>query len=266
MQKYIYNEYDLAEQYYTCGLEVGNFTFWQVALLAKHLRNLGFGEVRIEQMLVAACELAYNDFNEYKKAKAIQNAVKQGMRFKLRKVGGMTITKGEVDKIMSIEGFVKRKFLLILLCYAKILKYTTAKRDIENEYPKMYGYYVANKYIWEIIQTAHISISKKKVTQEWLYEFYQRGLIDGIAGEMDSIKVLYANDTSEFAFEIDIKSKIDILDKCNRYLGDKITCESCGKEFVKRRNQKYCKDCAELRRKEKVRQNVKRFRGKETGT
>jgi hypothetical protein len=268
LRKFIYNEYDLAEQFYKIGLDKGNFLFWQVALLAKYLRDTGLGETRMEESLYVACESAYKDFNRTKRMKTIGYAVKQGMKFRLRKVGNVVITTEEVEGIMKVEGFVKRKFLLILLCYSKILKYTTAKRDVDDEYPKMHGYYVGNKYVWEIIQTAHISISKRKVMREWLYEFHRLGLIDGIAGEMNSIKVLYADDESYPLFEIDVKDKADILLKCNMYLADD-KCLRCGGKFVRRnlknQRQKYCDECSKIIKNEQAKVRMENLRKKKTG-
>ena len=43
-------------------------------------------------------------------------------------------------------------------------------------------------------------------------------------------------------------------------IGSKKVCKHCGKEFIKTSpNEKYCKDCKEVVRKEQVRERMKKY-------
>ena len=239
-----------AEIIYNGGFLNGKIDYSQMYLIAKYMREvLGYGQVRLERELIAFCKNQNKNFNPVLEAGSIKKWIKVAMKYKLRKVDSIVITKKESEFLKSIEPIKDRKILFVTLVLAKALSQGREQSD-------------GNYYIWYSNFQDVINLSKfTNVTETSLADIYHKykQYFTFYNAEKELIKLLYTDNDIEGGDVIedmnDIMGYYDSIFTLKKKPPVRIqNCIICEIELEKTgRSQKMCPTCAE----NKIRENQK---------
>lgn len=262
--------------------------FFTLSILAKYYYHyLGFRKKKIIKLLLEFLEKNYPKYelNKYTWQTSVEKLAARAGKFPLFEIAGVSITKSELDTIANIHNKVLERLAFTMLCLAK---FGNAKNDSNNNW--------VNLDSKEIFKLARISC-KANEREIKIGQLYQMGLLEFSKRndnlncrvtfvDNDSEGVVFISDTRELGYEY-LKYKGENFIRCadcgiltrgnkngtKRYCKDcsaytpqktkTIICVDCGKDFIVAGNNKRqtrCNDCYAQYRKEKVRQNVQKYR------
>ena len=245
LRQFFNDERSDADKIFKNGFTNNEFNSYEAYLVAKYYRHeLGYKDHRVKTSLISFCQNSDRLFNYILNRGAIISIVNNSKSQWKNKTSVIPITKSEISEIRKIKNFNGQKILLAFLVFAK--------RDN--------GYVYHDRWA-DIKRLTSIRMTDKEIYHV-LYLSYCLGLV---RDSNQNHFVNFIDDSSDI--EIVFSKEKDILSLANAYkkhLGGEIAyCKSCEKEFIRAGDRHiYCDSCAEKRRKEKVKNNVRKHREK----
>lgn len=231
----VLNEYEWAENAIK-NREMGNKPFETLNRVAGYYLENKYSKAETRKMLDIFLSRCSPSAPIAQWSDTLDRAVKSAGKFPLRRIEGVDITHGELEKIKTLRGTQARRLAFTLLCAAK---YWDTVNEANNHW--------VNSPDNEIMQMANINTSIKR--QSLIFsELRDAGLIR-FAKKIDSLNV-------QVLFTEPGETAIHIRDFRNlgyqylkHYGAPYFECESCGitakmQEPGKGRRQKYCPSCA----------------------
>ncbi len=208
-----------------------------IRLLIKYYFSIGQKKRQVYDSVNSFLKENMHLYAEAKWQKNIDKAIvdiNKSKKFDMFVVNKVTIFKDEMDKIKTIDNFRLEKLAFTLLVYSKI--YNQMNCNSTNW---------VNAPLKDIFKDAKITV--KKADQDIMIHKLKNLELVHIPKKVDciNIKLLYAYDNGEVAFEIsDFR---DFVLNYDRYFNtDKYGyCKNCNKIMkVNNNKQKYCDECA----------------------
>ena len=235
-------------------LENGFFCFIkfeELIILAKYFRDeKNKNDREIKESLISFCKEYDEDFNEILSRKKIADAVRISKKYKIKKDTDICITKKEIESINTFEEYKIRKVLFVMAVISKYLKYN---HDGDNKNVEDKSYYVSSCSFINILKMAKVNVSKNE-RKRILYKIDQSGLITTLP--TGCFKVNFIDENSEKF--VTIKSLNNIIDYYPKI------CANCGAIIENNpKNHNLCPNCYKEKRREDVKNNVRRYRVKD---
>jgi hypothetical protein len=236
------NELDYAKKLITSGFS-RYMLFSDLMILAKYYRYIGVEEGLIWKELVNFCMIHELEFNENIHMNKIENAVKFTKKQTITVPMDIPITHDEIMSIRGLNNYRYEKVLFTMLFLGKVF---TSKNS---------SCYYVNFGPTEILRMAHTT--KKK--NEYLFgELTEMGLIRRTKSDKDGYALIFSTREDTSPIEFIITNSENFLSFYPPY------CKVCHKSIEKKSNrQMMCEDCFEEKRKNDVRNNVRKFRNKQ---
>ncbi len=285
----VLNEKEYAEKYLENKTLLQKPLFTLNILAKYYYHHLGYRKKKIVALLTDCIKKYYPKY-EYNKSgfdESIEKIAKNAGNHILHEISGVWITKSELSTISKIQNKVLERLAFTMLCLAKL-------NNIKN--PKNNGW--VNTDSKELFALARISCSVDErfikicmLKDLSLLELPKRN--DNLNSRVtfvndNSHKALFVSDFRELGYEYlmyrgedfircdkcgiltrnNIRKNKKYCSNCASYTPQKIktiTCIDCGKEFVvvsKDSHSQRCKACYRIHRREKVNNNVHKYREK----
>jgi hypothetical protein len=247
IKPFFYDEEELAKKVYSDGFTNREYVQYEAYLVAKHLRwNFGYKDAGVKKELIAFCKDSEQNFNPVLLRNKINKAVRDSKTEWKKFVDPVCITQKELDAIRTVKDFKAQKILLGFLVFAK--------RDG--------GYVYYNRWT-DIKRMVGVNATTHQIRYyTYLYGELTKGsknqFVTFIDAEISKPVIKILND----------KELYGLGKEYERVIGGELEyCKKCDREFIRQgKNHNYCDDCSEERRKEKVRDNVRRHRDKDKNT
>lgn len=230
--KIIFNELSYAEELLKKGFK-DFIKYADLLILAKYYRYLGHKDPQIKSDIVDFYKQYYPDYNEIILGEKIDSAIKRSKQRDLNLHVDIPITKGEIEKIRTLNNHRYEKILFTMLAISRYSKTVN-----NNSSPR---YFVNQKF--STILTASRVYATKADRNKIKHYLFQQGMI--VVPELNRMaetntkemyELLYADENSETA--------IIIKDMNNITSFYPFHCEVCGKTAEKTgRHQTMCKEC-----------------------
>lgn len=246
-----------AEEILEEGFPDGVIDSGRMYLVAKYFHFIfGYGKIRLERQLIEWCKSQNPNFNPVTEADYLKKWISSAMKYDIKKVDKIIISKEEIETITLIESKTERKILFLILLIAKglarknnstsdnlFIKYTNLGQ-VANLFPG--GYITTNI----VIETIHKNLD--------LFIIYppQRELIGVKYGKpnLEEGEVAISNFSKE-----EINKLFEKLFSTNI-----IACEICGEEIEAKSNRKkYCDTCAKNADREFAKKRMRKKRNEE---
>lgn len=249
---FLFNEEEEAERILKEGFDIEGIDYGKMYIIAKYFREkYNYGEIRLEREIIDFCQSVDSNFNPITQAEYIQKWVKSAMKYDLRKINSIYITKKDVEFLREIENEKHRKILFAMLVLAKAMKISGTKRGKED-YKTSDNYYIRYNNLSDVTRISRISNVSEMALALILHEYKQYFTFYSPYKEL--IRVDFVDTNGDDDIEID--NLEDISEMYEKLFGKDtptFICERCGKEFEKTgRYQKYCAECAQSVKYEKV--------------
>lgn len=243
----ILNEVKKAEEIIFTG-ELGNKPSATLFMLAKYYRK--YCNYNQKDTIIALNEFMnknYKNYNSVLWENIIESISKNSLKYELRKIDNIGITKNELDIIKKLNNINHEKLVFSMLCYAKA----------HNETNKNNNNWV-NCTIPELFKVSRVSLKYKNDKMYMLNDIKNNLLID----EKDDNGNLIKQSLISFSKKNDNKNiRLNFVDEKNEdivllindfrelgyeyllYLGENYSkCETCGILFKQNKNNtyKYC--------------------------
>lgn len=185
----------------------------------------------------------------------IDYAIARAFKYEAITIDNITISKSEMEKIMSLDGKQIRRLAFTLLCLAKYWDMVNPQGD-----------HWVNSKDSEIMRMANINTSIKRQSLMY-FNLNEMGLIQ-FSKKVDNtnVRVCFVDNNEEVTLTISDFRNLGY--QFLKYCGEPyFECQNCGittklSDPVKGTKQKYCKECAvEVAMKQRV-NSVMRHRGK----
>lgn len=287
----ILNETKVAEEILESG-KLSKNTGSDIALLARYfVQKQGMTRKPAIAAIDSFLRKAQAGYNRVLSIDFIEKVVEGAKKKPLIELGGIPITKDDMEYIRSLDGVRKQRIAFICLCYAK---YNNMKNDNDSNW--------SNIEVDELFKEARIPV-KTDVKCQILHEMIVAGILskskNGKSNNLkvnfldnDSEVVLFITDTRELAYEYMRYCGENIVKckECGRLIkGNKqntkttcsdcllssedyydpmvnktIKCLDCGEEFVVPSTSRtdVCDDCRLIRKRNQTRERVKKMREK----
>lgn len=241
----MYNEEEDAKKIYENGFRNKEYNFYETVLVAKHFRYvMGYGDAKIKTVLKEFCITNDKFWNDVLNLRNIKSAVSKSRKPFVNKSNPIPIYKDEIDAITSVEGYKQKKVLFAIFVLAKINN----------------GYIYNNEWN-KIRRVLHSKITNKNIFE--LIEYYaSRNLL--YATKNLYHKILFINLQGTLVFTVSSESINNLKKVFEDVFGkDLFVCVDCKKTYERRSyNQKRCKECSQIHKKElwrlqKIRQRNK---------
>lgn len=209
--------------------------FFTLSILAKYYyHHYGYRKARITELLTDFMEKYYPKY-ECNKAmwnESIEKIAKNAGKYTLFEIDGVWITDAELEIIRNIHNTVLERLAFTLLCLAKL-------GNIKNE--KNNGW--VNNVAKEVFSLARISCTVSE-RYEALGKLYELSLLE-FPKRIDNLscRVTYINDDSEKRLFISDYRELGY--EYRKYNGENYArCQECGKLFkVSEKHRKFCPQC-----------------------
>lgn len=247
----IFNELEYAMSLLENGFS--SFMKWEdLFILAKYFRSLGMNDYQVLDNLESFC-IKYNpQFNKIIYGDKLDSVIKKSEKQELRISSGVFITEKEIDFLREIKNYKIEKILFIMLIIAKNSKIVN-KSDNEN-------YYINLKFS-TIVSMAKVYINKEERNDIKHYLFINE-FIKNIPPNYYNTRNNLENFGLNFIFD-NSGSKIFVPPNSMSCAISfyKPICQNCGKE-IKRYSEKnkLCNDCWQEKRKNDIKNNVRKYR------
>jgi len=244
------------------GFPDGDINYTEMYLVAKYFRQtMNYGEIRLEREIIRFCKEQDKDFNPVVEATAIKKWVRSAMNYNLREIYSISISQKEINFLKTIEIEKDRKLLFMALVLSKGLKLgnTTKKNRIPNTST---NHYIPFAKFSDVIRLSGI----KNLTEVQLADIFwkYKPAIIVCYPKRELVKLDYADKNPET--EISLDNLNELLSYYQLLLTEPYTgkekilmCANCKKETKKEyNNQKYCKACSVIVKKEKDKKRMKK--------
>lgn len=215
------------------SLSLGTKPVETIGRVARYYYNEGYKKAEISALLEDFMIKCDPSINIVKWQSTIDHQANSADKYALVDVGSISVTKSEMDKIRSLNGWLLQRLMFTMLCLAK---YGNAISESNNNW--------VNRKDRDIFSLANIAITTKRQSL-MINDLWTTGYI-GYSKVVDNVNlnVKIVDDDSPSVFQIyDFRN---LGNQYMRYCGEKyIECQCCG-VVVKERHgkQKYCSDCA----------------------
>jgi len=249
-----------AEKLYNNGFPNGNIDYSQMYLVAKYIRQtFGYGEIRLEKAIIAFCKKQNKNFNPITEALSIKKWVKSAMNYDLRKIDSISISQKEIDTLKTIINNKDKRLLFALLVFSKALKKGNVKRDKSNLRTSD-NYYIHYNNFLDIIRLSKLTNTSEVDLADILYKY--KHLFTFYKPERELIRLEFVDKNPK---KENVICELYNLDRYYNMFFEKhrptSICANCGKEIVKNSNkQKYCKECAVIKRNEQQKNLMREIR------
>lgn len=245
------------EVYERGSFSEGFYNYYEAFGLCQHLIwKLGYGFQRCKTYLTEFSKKSDPSFNEVKSLDRINIVIKRAEKKKPDDFPTVVVTEKEMENISKIKNFKYQKFLFSILVYAKRYKFDTTNQRKKKD---ILGYHLSRQKTHDISVDIGMKISLSNIGL-FLTEFHYLGMIDGAMNEY--ISILYSEDNSIPMLEVK-GVEYPWLIYIDYFSGEQIFCDNCKKMIKKEKvNQKYCKICGEIKRKEFARNRKRKQRNK----
>lgn len=242
----ILDEVKRAEEILDSG-DIGNKPSATLFLLAKYYRkHIGYNQKDTISKLNDFMKKNYPDYNYVLWENIIENISRNSIKFGLRQVESIGVTKKELDTIKLLNNLDQEKLVFTMLCYAKV--YNESNLNNNNW---------VNCSISELFKIARVSVKYKNDKMYMLNDIKNNLLIESKDNNNNDIKLSLIS----YSKKNDNKNiKLNFIDECKEhvlciddfrelgyeyllYLGENYSrCEKCGVLFKqnKKNNYKYC--------------------------
>lgn len=228
----VFDEFTHAEELLKKGFK-DFIKYADLLILAKYYRYLGHKDSQIKDCIVRFYKQNYPDYNEVILGEKVDSAIQKSKQRALNNKIDVVITKGEIEKIRTLNNYRYEKILFSMLAIArhsKIINQNTSPRYFVNHkfstVLTMAGVYATkadrNKIKHYLFQQGMIAVPKlNRMAETNTKEMYE---------------LLYADESSE--------TDIIIKDMNNIISFYPFHCEVCGKPVEKTgKHQTMCKEC-----------------------
>jgi len=236
------------------GFEKGVLTRSELAILAKYYSSIGITGIKLKKELIDFCYKHSFGFNEIIHRKTIDNAIKVSEKYNLKLSDNVVVTKKEMDIVRSLPSKYG-KVLFIIIVTAKHSKAHPNKKvetyKLDNN--KYYSYHRMR----ELVGLARLSMGEEEMLDMCQQLAKYNSYIKPIQGRDYLYEVLCIDENGEE--EIVVNNMNNIINFFPLY------CEKCGKiieKLEKSKKHNMCKNCYEEKRKETIRESVKKHRDK----
>lgn len=253
-----FDEEKEAERILKEGFPNGSIDFAKMFLVSKYFKKKkGITGKRLEEEIIQFCKQCDKSFNPITQHRAIASWIRSAMRYDLRKIDSVWITKKEVDLLSEVEDAKSRKVLFTLLVLARAVKKSYTRREKEGHVESS-RYYIKNSYLPDVVRL--VGMSRVTITQVCYVIYDYKHLFGFYPPEREVTELLYADHYGEPYFEI--KDLENVSKFYNIMFAKKdASCPICNKPFTKASNsQKYCDDCAEEARATRMRKYMQKYR------
>lgn len=205
-----------------------------VALLARYfVQKKGMTKKPAIAALDSFLRKAQSDYNRVKSIDFIEKVVGNGKKRPLLELEGITITKGEMDYIQSLDGVRKQRVAFVMLCYAKFSNLKTGNNGNWS-----------NAGVDELFKEARVPVTNSTKLQI-LREMTCAGVFS-MSKRVDasSMKVHFVDDESEVV--LFITDTRELAYEYMRYCGENIVeCKECGRLIKgnKQNTKTSCEHC-----------------------
>ena len=247
----IYDEEIIGKELYEKGF-IEEFRWADVVSIGKYIRHkFVYGDARTKSELIRFLSKNKN-FNYARMSGYIGKILKES-RKDFTRTGSVDITELELKTIREIENFKWQKISLALLFLSK--------RRNNRGYVKLKDWgdvkivscisHVKSSDIEDVVHFLYTQKNKIRVVENDKYD--------------PSHEILFVDKESKnIIFHIeDDKSARNLGNLYKEWCGGELYwCKECGKEFIKSNSNRhnYCGECSEVRRLEKVKINMKKYR------
>jgi len=250
-KSFLFNEEREAEVIYRQGFPDGNIDYSKMYLVAKYIRQTyDYGEIRLEREVIRFCKKYDTNFNPITEEKFIRKWVKSALNYNLRKIEGVTLSQKEIDFLKSIDNNRDRKLLFSVLVFSKALKKGSVKKDKSN-LKTSNNYYIHYNNFTDIIRLSRLTNLSEIDLADTLHKYRAHFTFYKPERELIRLDFIDAAPTKEITINNDLNNVMDYYNVLFEIHHPVSLCINCGKEIVKNSNiQKYCKDCAKIRKTE----------------
>lgn len=251
LSKFPLNEYAVAEKIVETGFPDGIIDNQSMYYVAKYLREtMGYGKVRLKDGLIRYCKKHDAHFNPITWDGQLDKWVTSAMKYNLRVVESVKISKKELSILSNVENEKDRKILFIMLVFSKAMKKSNVrinnKRNPSQKYYLKFSNFIEIAKLSEIPKFTRNDVLKVIYDYKDLFEFYDE------EKELIRLDFIDLNPTEEFTiYDLDNT----LLDSYQIFFGSNISsCKMCNAVFSKNSNrQMYCPSCSRKRRANRVR-------------
>ena len=204
-----------------------------IGRVARYYHSEGYKKREIGSLLEDFMLKCDPTVNIVKWQSTIDRQVNSADKYGLIDIPGITVTKGEMEKIRSINGKLLQRLMFTMLCVAK---YGNAISPINNNW--------VNRKDGEIFRLANIVITTKRqslmINDLWSLEYI------GYSRVVDNININVKIIDNASPPELIIDDFRNLGNQYMKYCGEKyIGCKCCGLTVRQNKNvQIYCPDCA----------------------
>jgi hypothetical protein len=241
---FLFDEEKVAKDIYENGFPDGIINYGKMYIVSKYIRQtFGYGKIRLERELILFCKEQDKYFNHIKEAGIIKKWVNSSMKYNLRKIASISISKKEIEFLKAIPKGKDRKILFTMLVFSKALKKGNTKRDKSNIRESIHHYIHYNNFS-DIIQLSKINNMSETDLATLLHNYSKHFIFYNPDRELIRLNYTDKDPKEEFIIrDLDnLMGFYNILFEEHRPLGK---CEKCYKVIRKNSNrQKYCKECA----------------------
>lgn len=213
-------------------------------ILTKYYCYLGFNKIETREKIVEYAKKIDSNFNEIISDNSLDFALKNFGKAQLRVGNPVIIYFDEINKIRQIKSIKEQRIIFVMLVVSK--SFNKSKT----------GDYYYNGLLSDAFRLAKMTGIPKNERIEIIHSLAKNGIIEpNLNG---GYKIVIANKTEQEHEENIIISDFDnIMDKFPAI------CPICKKTMYgipKRRN--CCDECYEIKRREDIRKNVRKFRNR----
>lgn len=240
----IFNQHEQYENLIKNGFEKYP-NFRDLMILAKEWKFVENMEPKdIKTRLIGFCNSKVDNFDEAKSQELIKNVIE-----KLKKTQNYTelplklvFFKGELDQILQVVNKEWRKIIFIFCCLCKLKRSNGIYLNSSNTIK-----------LSDIFDLCGIK-KTKKAQEHTLFELNKAGYLDVSLKPLLKYTPFCLLEDGEVDFEVEPSPNL-ILELQKRDNPTYLTCEKCGKSFLKTSNRaKYCKECGVEIHREKARE------------
>ena len=114
---FLFNEEEEAERILKEGFDIEGIDYGKMYIIAKYFREkYNYGEIRLEREIIDFCQSVDSNFNPITQAEYIQKWVKSAMKYDLRKINSIYITKKDVEFLREIENEKTQEDIICNAC------------------------------------------------------------------------------------------------------------------------------------------------------
>lgn len=257
-----------------------------LCIIAKYLHHVKHkSDIEIIDILDNFMSKVYLDYNKVSWIPMFNYAVKSASKYPLVEIDYIPITQKELDIIDKLTSIQEKRVIFTMLCYAKYYNMIN---------PENNGWVNTDAKI--IFKSAHVQMNVEG-QYKMLHKLSKQRLID-TSKNMSTLnkQVLFIDNTGKVVLRItdfrdlgyeyllytganyircascgrltkgNKNNTKKYCNECGKYEAMKtktVLCIDCGREFLvlsKNNQSERCEECYEIYRKEKVRENVRRYR------